>query len=75
VASFPRKFGLRAFPNREFTINPSQCYETQGEYMLYVFTEDGQAFCKGSPDELRREIVVEEDFVDVYDAQNIPEGK
>lgn len=69
VASFPATFGLRAFPGKVFHIERSQCYWDNGMLygkpdheagpMLYIFTgeEGGLAFSKGSPAELRREIV------------------
>lgn len=57
AAAFPEKFGLRAFPNQRFTINQRQSYVSRGEVFLYIFTEDGQAFTKGTPDELEREVV------------------
>jgi len=56
IKTFPATFGLRAFDG-VFHINPSASYEVGGEIRLYVFTEDGLAFCKGSPDELRKELV------------------
>ena len=60
AGKFPEVFGLRAFPGQKFTINKSASYESpfgSGNVLLYVFTEDGQAFSKGSPSELRREVV------------------
>jgi|SaaInlV_165m_DNA_1040744.scaffolds.fasta_scaffold182244_1 hypothetical protein len=56
IKTFPDTFGLRAFDG-VYHINPSASYEVGGEIRLYVFTEDGLAFSKGSPDELRREVV------------------
>ena len=59
AAKFPESFGLRGFPGQRFSINESASYESpfgSGNVMLYVFTEDGQAFSKGSPSELRREV-------------------
>ena len=61
IATFPETFGLRAFPGQEFKINSSASYESplgSGEFMLYTFTvPEGEAFCKGSPRELRRALV------------------
>lgn len=60
AANFPESFGLRAFRGQRFTINESASYESpfgSGNVVLYVFTEDGLAFCKGSPNELQREVV------------------
>jgi len=59
ATKFPESFGLRGFPGQRFTINQRASYEYpfgSGNVMLYVFTEDGQAFSKGSPSELRREV-------------------
>ena len=60
AAKFPESFGLRAFPGQRFTINESASYESpfgSGNVMLYTYTEDGLAFSKGSPAELRREVI------------------
>lgn len=60
AAEFPKVFGLRAFPGQRFTINESASYESpfgSGNVQLYTFTEDGKAFSKASPAELRREVV------------------
>ena len=59
IATFPETFSLRAFPKQSFSINASASYESpfgSGQFMLYVFTEQGEAFCKGPPAELRRQI-------------------
>jgi hypothetical protein len=59
MTEFPETFGLRAFPGQRFTLNRSASYERplgSGDVMLYVFTEDGLAFSKGSPAELRGEV-------------------
>ncbi len=56
IATFPETFGLRAFPGDKFTLNRAASYESGGQIMLYVYTADGLAFCKGSPVELRREV-------------------
>lgn len=58
IAEFPGTFGLRAFPGKRFTLNESASYvaDSGAEVMLYVFTADGQAFCKGTPAELRKEV-------------------
>ena len=58
VATFPKVFGLRAFPGR-FTISVDHCFlrgKDEREVALYVFTE-GAAFCKAAPDELRAQLV------------------
>jgi hypothetical protein len=65
AAKFPKTFGLRAFPGDKFTINESASYESpfgSGNVLLYTYTvpadgSEGLAFCKGSPSEIRREIV------------------
>jgi hypothetical protein len=60
IAEFPKTFGLRAFPGDRFAINRSASFESprgSGRIMLYVFTAEGKAFCKGSPNELRSEII------------------
>lgn len=59
AAKFPESFGLRGFPGQRFKINKAASYESpinSGNVLLYVFTEDGKAFSKGTPSELRREI-------------------
>jgi len=59
AAKFPKSFGLRGFPGQRFTMNQSASYESpfgSGNVLLYVFTEDGLAFSKGSPAELRKEV-------------------
>jgi len=55
VAEFPAVFGLRAFEGR-FKINKSASYKSGGRIFLYVFTAEGKAFCKGTPEELRKEL-------------------
>jgi len=56
-SQFPDTFGLRGFPGERFHINESASYVSGGEVLLYVFTEGGEAFSKGTPAELRRELV------------------
>jgi hypothetical protein len=59
AAKFPETFGLRAFPGDRFTINERASYESprgSGNVLLYVYTQEGLAFCKGSPAELRRQV-------------------
>ena len=56
IAKFPETFGLRAFPGDRFSLNESASYVSCGTLMLYVFTDEGQAFCKGTPAELQREV-------------------
>ena len=64
IAQFPAEFGLMAFPGGVFRINPQTSYF--GDYpapgTLYLYTEKRTAtgwtdFCKGTPDELRAQIV------------------
>jgi hypothetical protein len=57
AAEFPGIFGLRAFPGQRFVVNRSASYVSRDEVMLYVYTADGLAFSKGTPEELRREVV------------------
>ena len=57
VRLFPPTFGLKAFRGDRFTINKSASYVSCGQVTLYVFTEDGKAFCKGTPSEIAREVV------------------
>ena len=59
---FPKVFGLRAFPGDRFTINTSASYESGGAVLLYTYTvpadgSRGLAFSKGTPAELRREVI------------------
>lgn len=55
--TFPKGFGLRAFPGMTFHINVGQSYESGGEVQLYVFTAEGKAFAKDTPERLRLEVV------------------
>ena len=58
IATFPETFSLKAFPGQTFSINKSASYESplgSGQFLLYVF-KDGVAFCKGTPEELLRQI-------------------
>lgn len=57
IGKFPEVFGLRGFPGQRFKINRSASFVSRGHVALYVFTEEGKAFCKGSPGELRRELL------------------
>ena len=59
---FPKEFGLRAFPDRVFTIDETASYVNDaGIVMLYVFGKadygSSLAFAKGTTDELWRELV------------------
>lgn len=61
IATFQATFGLRAFPGETFRIGASQSYysDTYG-IMLYTQRQDGDRwldFAKGTPEELRRQIV------------------
>jgi hypothetical protein len=61
IAEFPKTFALRAFPNEVFSISAFHSYVSEDRVYLYVGIErpDGlwEAMSKGTPDELRREIV------------------
>jgi len=59
LKAFPGVFRLKAFPGQRFRVNASASYGGApfGPVMLYVYTEEGVSFCKGSPEELRREVV------------------
>ena len=54
MAEFPSTFGLRGHAG-EFTISERSSYVSQGQVWLYL-QKDGRDFCKGTPDELRREV-------------------
>lgn len=62
ITSFPETFGLRAFPGDVFRVSEGSSYYSQ-TYGVMVYTErkleDGRwvDFCKGTPGELRREMV------------------
>ncbi len=56
IAMLPATFQLRAHKGT-FTINESASYVSAGRAMLYVFNSDGEAFCKGTYAELKREII------------------
>ena len=59
-SEFPATFGLRAFRGDVFRISEAASYVTGGAVMLYTQRySDGQwrAFAKGSPSELRAQIV------------------
>lgn len=57
AATFPKTFGLRAFPGKTFHIDVGESYSVCGNVQLYVFTEEGLAFAKDTPELLRQEIV------------------
>jgi hypothetical protein len=64
IEKFPKVFGLRAFPGKEFSISETASYYSDMEHcvMLYVFVYDSGAarwkdFAKGTFNELRKEIV------------------
>lgn len=69
IASFPPEFGLRAFQGARFMIDQSASFWSSSEgLLLYTFIqqeENGEkvwrAFGKGTPEELRRNIVLLED--------------
>lgn len=61
IATFPETFGLRGFRGRTFRISEQSSYvDDRGEIILYtqVKTPEGWLdFAKGSPAEIRREVV------------------
>jgi hypothetical protein len=63
IEKFPEFFGLRAFPGRRFKILLGQCFFSEGRIQLYTYIEDPDetgewlAFSRGTPIELRREVV------------------
>ena len=57
VASMPESFCLKAFDGR-FTVNRSASYISGGRAVLYVFTAEGEAFCKGSYAEIRSQMIL-----------------
>lgn len=56
IATFPAVFGLRAFPGKRFVISESASMFC-GEGLVYVALENGGAFAKGTPAELRAGVV------------------
>lgn len=62
IAQFPVRFGLAAYPGKEFMLVPSACYFSSLEgVMLYTFIWDDKAqkwesFAKGTVAELKRQI-------------------
>ena len=61
LASFPDKFGLRGFPGDVFRCSETDSYVDGLSIVIYTerIREDGawRAFAKGSPAEVRRELV------------------
>ena len=60
VAEFPEIFKLRMYPKDRFQISKSASYVLDGKVILYVYViRDGQfrAFAKGTPKELRVELL------------------
>jgi len=60
IATFPKEFGLRAFPGRTFRINSFESFVSDSRIYLYVYVKrpDGWAgFSKGTPGELRAQVV------------------
>lgn len=59
--AFPDEFGLRAFPGDTFSISlPASFYSEAYGVQLYVYVKRDDkwlAFSKGTPEELRREVV------------------
>lgn len=61
IATFPAKFGLRAFPGDTFRVSPMSSYFSGDTMYLYTerLAESGmwQSFAKGTAGELRLEVV------------------
>ena len=58
IKEFPKVFGLKGFPGMRFNINASASYVSQGTIWLYTFNDEtGKAFCKGTVEELKREVI------------------
>lgn len=62
ICQFPPEFGLRAFPGKRFCISRTASYisDNGDSVVLYVFVKQGDqwlSFAKGSPEELRREVI------------------
>lgn len=62
ASNFPKEFGLRGFPGKVFSVSRGASYFSDREgVMLYTYIrEDGgqwAAFAKGSPSELRSQMV------------------
>lgn len=60
IARFPKEFGLRAWPGARFQLGTRESYVSRGIVLLYTQKkqQDGSFsdFCKGTEEELRREI-------------------
>ena len=56
AAAFPAVFGLKGYAGR-YVINLRESYEDGDVVVLYVFTEAGDDFLKGTPDDLRGHVV------------------
>ena len=57
IAEFPETFGLRGFPGKRFSLSQRSSYVSGGEVMLYTVTSEGLDFTKGTPAEIRAEVV------------------
>lgn len=60
IKRFPSTFGMRAFPGKIFKINRFNSYIAGDKIMLYTdikLNGGWGAFAKGTPEELKREIV------------------
>jgi hypothetical protein len=60
ASSFPVLFGLRGFPGKEFRIEHSASYISEGLVYLYVYVLNAggwESFCKGTPTELTPQLV------------------
>lgn len=64
---YPGEFGLKAFPDGVFRVEPLECFWSELEHapMLYVYVRrllgaeghQWSSFAKGTPEELRRQTV------------------
>jgi hypothetical protein len=60
ASKFPKNFGLRAFPDKLFSISLTHSYVSEGRVYLYVFVKNAngwESFCKGTSAELSYQIV------------------
>lgn len=84
VASFPPRFGLRAFPGKTFTISAHDSYvgdaggRDAGKVVFYVFEVDEKgkfhAFTKGTANELRPEMIIPAGYetIQQWNSRNLP---
>ena len=60
IATFPETFGMRAYRGEVFRLSETSSYCNETEVMLYTQIQKGEKwldFCKGTENELRREIM------------------